>query len=146
MNSKTNFGDTVKVHYTGKLTDDEIFDSSLDREPIEFTIGSGMMIEGFDQGVIGMELNEERVIQIPCEKGYGVSNPDYIIPVERTLLPPDMDAEVGMKLEMSNPQGHPIPVVVTEITETHITLDANPPLAGKDLIFDVKVVGILKAM
>lgn len=146
MDSKTNFGDTVKVHYTGKLTNGEIFDSSLQREPIEFTIGSGMMIEGFDQGVIGLELGEERIINIPCEKGYGVSNPDYIIEVERALLPPDLDAEVGMRLEMSNPQGHPIPVVVTAINNTHITLDANPPLAGKDLIFEVKIVGILKAM
>ncbi len=144
-----NFGDVVKVHYVGTLTTGETFDSSYDSNPLEFTIGSGAMIEGFDQGIIGMAVGETKVLNIPMDKAYGFHNEEYVFPVDRNNLPSDLIPEKGMQLSMSNPgdpNAHPITVIVKDFDENTITLDANPPLAGEDLIFNVEVMAILKPL
>ena len=134
--------DTVKVHYTGKLTTGEVFDSSEGREPLEFTVGAGQMIQGFDAAVNGMELNEKKTITIPSEEAYGPVNEGLVQQVERTQLPEDMQPEVGQMLVASGPNGEQHQVTVTAVSEADVTIDANHPLAGKDLIFDVELVEI----
>lgn len=134
-------GDNVKVHYTGKLNDGTVFDSSEGGEPLEFAVGSGQVISGFEEGVVGMKVGESKVIEIPVEKAYGERNDAMVIQAPIEQVPPDLNPELGMRLEMGGANGEILRVVVTEITDTHITLDANPPLAGKDLTFEVEVVG-----
>jgi len=140
--SQVKKNDKVKVHYTGKLTSGEVFDTSKERDPLEFTVGSGQLIPGFDQAVEGMELNEKKTINIPSEKAYGASNPDLIRNVSQEQLPDDIDAEVGQTLIASGPEGQETRLVVTEVHDEHIVVDANHPLAGKDLIFDLELVDI----
>ncbi|HVZ56170.1 MAG TPA: peptidylprolyl isomerase [Chitinophagaceae bacterium] len=135
-------GDTVKVHYHGRLTSGETFDSSQGREPLEFEVGSGSVIKGFDEGVMGMAVGEKKTINIPVEDAYGPVNPDMMIEYPRDRFPTDMEIEVGMPLMMSNGSGQNFQVIVTEIKDDVITLDANHPLAGQDLIFDIEVVEI----
>ena len=134
--------DTVKVHYTGKLTNGEVFDSSEGREPLEFTVGTGQMIQGFDAAVNGMGLNEKKTITIPSEEAYGPVNEGLVQQVERTQLPEDMQPEVGQRLVSSGPNGEQHQVTVTAVSAVDVTIDANHPLAGKDLIFDVELVEI----
>jgi peptidylprolyl isomerase len=136
-------GDKVKVHYHGTLVNGETFDSSVDRDPLEFEIGSGMVIKGFDDGVTGMSVGDKKTIHIPFEQAYGPSNPDMIIDMPKERFPADMQIEVGMPLMMSDQQGHQMQVIITEIKETSVVLDANHPLAGKDLIFDLELVEIV---
>jgi peptidylprolyl isomerase len=133
-------GDNVKVHYTGKLNDGTVFDSSEGGEPLEFAVGSGQVIAGFEEGVVGMKVGESKVIEIPVEKAYGERNDAMVIQAPIEQVPPDLNPELGMRLEMGGANGEILRVVVTEITDKHITLDANPPLAGKDLIFEVELV------
>ncbi|MGB3224253.1 MAG: peptidylprolyl isomerase [Desulforhopalus sp.] len=133
-------GDNVKVHYTGKLNDGTVFDSSQGGEPLEFAVGSGQVIAGFEEGVVGMKVGESKVIEIPVEKAYGERNDAMVIQAPIEQVPPDLNPELGMRLEMGGANGEILRVVVTEITDNHITLDANPPLAGKDLTFEVEVV------
>ena len=133
-------GDNVKVHYTGKLVDGTVFDSSQGGEPLEFAVGSGQVIAGFEEGVVGMKVGESKVIEIPVEKAYGERNDEMVIQAPIEQVPPDLNPELGMRLEMGGANGEILRVVVTEITDSHITLDANPPLAGKDLIFEVELV------
>ena len=133
-------GDNVKVHYTGKLNDGTVFDSSEGGEPLEFAVGSGQVIAGFEEGVVGMKVGESKVIEIPVEKAYGKRNDAMVIQAPIEQVPPDLNPELGMRLEMGGANGEILRVVVTEITDSHITLDANPPLAGKDLIFEVELV------
>ena len=140
--STAKVNDKVKVHYTGKLSSGEVFDSSVDREPIEFVVGGGQMIKGFDDGVLGMALNEKKTLNIPAEQAYGESNPALIQTLERTQLPPDLKPEVGQTLVAGSPEGQEMHVQVTELTEATITIDANHPLAGKELIFDIELVEI----
>lgn len=140
--STAKVNDKVKVHYTGKLTTGEVFDSSVDREPIEFVVGGGQMIKGFDDGVLGMGLNEKKTLNIPADQAYGDSNPALIQTLDRTQLPPDLKPEVGQTLVAGSPEGQEMHVQVTEVTETTITIDANHPLAGKELIFDIELVEI----
>lgn len=135
-------GDKVKVHYHGKLTTGETFDSSEGRDPLPFEIGSGMVIKGFDDGVTGMAVGDKKTITIPAEEAYGPVNPDMIIEMPKDRLPQDMEVEVGMPLVMSDPQGQQFQVTVKEITDDNIVLDANHPLAGKDLVFDLELVEI----
>ncbi|MBZ4191135.1 MULTISPECIES: FKBP-type peptidyl-prolyl cis-trans isomerase [Niabella] len=135
-------GDKVKVHYHGKLTTGETFDSSEGRDPLPFEIGSGMVIKGFDDGVTGMAVGDKKTITIPAEEAYGPVNPDMIIEMPKDRLPQDMEVEVGMPLVMSDPQGQQFQVTVKEITDDKIVLDANHPLAGKDLVFDLELVEI----
>lgn len=140
--STAKVNDKVKVHYTGKLSSGEVFDSSVDREPIEFVVGGGQMIKGFDDGVLGMGLNEKKTLNIPADQAYGESNPALIQTLDRTQLPPDLKPEVGQTLVAGSPEGQEMHVQVTEVTEATITIDANHPLAGKELIFDIELVEI----
>jgi peptidylprolyl isomerase len=143
-------GDKVKILYTGKLEGGEIFDSSECTEddcscssgPLEFTIGEGEVIPGFEKAVIGMNEGEAKTFTIPVEEAYGKRNEEMVVAVERSHVPADLTPEVGMRLEVTQEDGQEFPVVITEVSETHVTLDANHPLAGRDLTFDIKLVEI----
>ncbi len=136
-------GNTVKVHYTGRLTDGTVFDSSAGREPLEFTIGSGMVIKGFDDGVTNMKIGEKKTVEIPVNEAYGPANPEMIMEFPKTQLPEDMPLEIGAMLQMSDQSGNVFPVVLSEIKEETVMIDANHSLAGKDLIFDLELVAIV---
>ncbi len=133
---------TVKVHYTGKLANGQVFDSSEGREPLEFTVGKGQMIPGFEKGVIDMKLNEKKTITIAEEEGYGSVNDDLKQEVKKNQLPDDIKPEVGMTLVSKYPDGQEMNLLVVEVSEESIVVDGNHPLAGKELIFDVEVVAI----
>ena len=136
-------GDVVRVHYTGTLTDGSQFDSSVGRNPLEFTVGAGQMIAGFDAGVLGMVVGDKKTLQIDPDNGYGQSNPEAIIEFPKTNVPEGMELEVGMQLNLQNEYGQPVPVVIIELREDLIVMDANHSLAGKDLIFEVELVEIV---
>jgi peptidylprolyl isomerase len=138
-------GDKVKVHYHGKLTSGETFDSSAGREPLEFEVGSGMVIKGFDDGVTGMVVGDKRTINIPFDQAYGPINPEMVIEMPKDKFPKDLDIEVGMPLGMSDQQGQQFQVTIVEIKEDIVLLDANHPLAGQDLVFDLELVEIIGA-
>lgn len=140
--SEAKKGDRVKVHYTGKLTDGSVFDSSRDREPLEFELGAGMMIAGFDAAVTGMKVGESKTAEIPSNEAYGEHNEEMVISVPKTQLPEGLNPEVGQQLGMQQPNGQSIPVRVTKVESDSIEIDANHPLAGKDLIFDLELVEI----
>ncbi len=135
-------GDTVKVHYHGKLTNGTTFDSSEGREPLEFEVGGGMVIPGFDDGVTGMAIGEKKTIHIPADQAYGPKQEEMIMEFPRDRFPEDMIPEVGMQLNMSNGSGQNFPVTIAEVREVVVVLDANHPLAGEDLIFDLELVAI----
>ena len=136
-------GDKISVHYTGKLTDGTLFDSSTGREPLEFEIGSGMVIKGFDEGVTGMAVGDKKTVHIPATEAYGEMDANYLAVFNKAEIPNDIPYEVGMQLNMhQDGSGQVMPVTVVEVTETTITLDANHPLAGKDLIFDLELIAI----
>jgi peptidylprolyl isomerase len=143
--SKAKKGDSVKVHYKGTLTSGEQFDSSEGREPLAFTVGAGQMIKGFDDAIPGMEVGEKKTINIAPEHAYGEKNKDAIIEFPKSNIPEDMKLEPGMKLQLQNQQGQPIPVTVTEVKDDVVILDANHELAGKELIFDIELVEIKPA-
>ena len=136
-------GDKVKVHYHGKLRNGETFDSSQGREPLEFTVGGGQVIKGFDNGVMGMQVGDKRTVEIEVTDAYGEKNEDMLVEFPKEQFPPDMKPEVGMQLMMNNGQGQSFPVVVKEVREDNVLLDANHPLAGEDLIFDIELVEIV---
>ena len=140
---KVKNGDTVKIHYTGKLNDGSVFDSSEGRDPLEFKVGGNMVVPGFENGVIGMKKGDNKTISISPEEAYGERREDQINVVERTQLPEDMEPEVGMALQATGQDGSVIPVAITEVNEKTVTVDANHPLAGKDLIFDLELVEIV---
>lgn len=135
-------GDRVKVHYTGTLEDGSVFDSSQGRDPLEFMVGSGQVIAGFDAAVTGMTVGEQKTVLIPCAQAYGEANSDLVMTVPLEQVPPDLKPEVGMLLEVGGANGELLRVTVVELTDEHIILDANPPLAGKDLTFALEVVSI----
>ncbi|MDL5046552.1 peptidylprolyl isomerase [Oscillatoria amoena NRMC-F 0135] len=135
-------GDTVKVHYTGTLDSGEVFDSSREREPIAFTLGAGMMIPGFEKGVMGMTVGEKKTIKIPCAEAYGAHSQENMIKVPKSQVPPGMEPKAGMMVELRSPQGQAIPVRIAEVTEESVTLDGNHPLAGQDLNFDLELVSL----
>lgn len=137
---KVKNGDKVKVHYHGKLTNGETFDSSEGRQPLEFEVGSGMVIKGFDDGVTGMSVGEKKTINIPYNEAYGPRNAEMVIDVPKENFPKDMQIEIGMPLMMSDTSGQNLEVVVTQIKENSVVLDANHPLAGQDLVFDIELV------
>ena len=140
--SKAKKGDVVKVHYKGKLNSGEQFDSSEGREPLEFTVGAGQMISGFDAAIPGMIVGEKKTITIPPQDAYGVKNEEAIIEFPISNIPGGMKLEPGMKMQLRNEAGHPIPVVVTELKDEIVIFDANHELAGKELIFDIELVEI----
>ena len=133
---------TVKVHYTGKLADGEVFDTSDGKEPIEFTLGQGQLIPGFEKGLIDMKLNEKKTINMTKDDAYGEVNETLIQEVKKTDLPQDMEPKVGMGLVSKSPEGQEINLMVVEVKEETIVIDGNHPLAGRDLIFDLEVVEI----
>ena len=135
-------GDVVKVHYTGKLVNGEQFDSSADRGPLEFTVGAGQMIKGFDDAMPGMNLGEKKTINIAPEDGYGPRNEEAIIEFPKENVPAEMVIEPGMPLTLSDQAGNPVPVIVVEVKDDIIILDANHFLAGQELIFDIELVEI----
>ena len=135
-------GDTVKIHYKGTLDDGTVFDTSEGRDPLSFTIGTGQVIPGFEDAVTGMAVDERKNVTIPSDKAYGERNEELVINVPRDQVPPDIEPEVGQRLQMQGPQNQPVFVTVSEVTDEHILLDANPPLAGKDLTFDIELVEI----
>ncbi len=133
-------GNTVKVHYTGKLDDGTIFDTSVEREPLEFTIGAGQMIPGFEGAVRGMQVGQVKTVTISAEEAYGPHNEDMVLVVERDKLPENLNPVVGQRLQKQQENGHMDVVVVTDFSDTTITLDANHPLAGKALTFEIELV------
>lgn len=143
-------GDKVKVHYTGRLAGGEVFDSSECHEegcgcgsgPLEFTIGEGDVIPGFEQGVIGLAPGDSKTIFIPADQAYGPRHEEMVAVVERENLPPDLTPAAGMQLEVTQEDGQAFPVLITEVSATHVTIDANHPLAGQDLTFDIRLVEI----
>ena len=140
---KVKSGDKVKVHYHGRLTDGQTFDKSEGREPLEFEVGSGMVIKGFDDGVTGMAVGDKKTINIPFNEAYGPKNPDMIIDMPKDRFPKDIELEIGMPLAMSDGQGQQFEVIVTQLKEETVVLDANHPLAGQDLIFDLELIEIV---
>jgi FKBP-type peptidyl-prolyl cis-trans isomerase 2 len=135
-------GDTVKVHYSGRLTDGTTFDSSSGRDPLEFKVGNGDVIKGFDEGVSGMSVGEKKTVHIPADEAYGQKDDSRIVEFPRANFPQDLEPEVGMQLNMTNGTGQVIPVMIIEVGPESVTLDANHPLAGQDLIFDIELVDI----
>lgn len=136
-------GDTVRVHYTGKLDDDSVFDSSYERdEPLEFTVGSQQVIPGFDEAVVGMEPGDTKQVRLEPEEAYGEHEDDHVVEVEKERLPDDVDAEVGLRLQLQHEDGETIPVTLTEVSGETVTLDANHPLAGEALTFEIELVEI----
>jgi peptidylprolyl isomerase len=136
-------GNTVKVHYTGKLKDGTIFDSSKDKEPLEFILGDGKMIKGFDVAVEGMKVGDDKSITIPSDEAYGEKREDMMLDVPLDQVPTEIKPEVGMDLSIQNQQGQPTPVQGVHVDESKITLDANHPLAGQDLVFDINLVDVV---
>lgn len=144
-------GDKVRVHYTGRLDDGEVFDSSECMEdgcgcesgPLEFTIGEGNVIPGFEAAVIGMSLGESKEVNIPVDQAYGPHMEELVGVVERSRLPEGIKPEVGEQLEVTREDGEAFPVLITSVTDTEVTLDANHPLAGRDLTFDIRLIEIV---
>lgn len=138
-------GDTVKVHYTGKLGDGTIFDTSDDRAPLEFTIGGGQIIPGFEKAVIGMEPGETKTATIPPEEAYGPRSKEMTLTVDRGQFPEEIDPEPGQQLQVQQPDGRAAVVIISDVSESTVTLDANHPLAGQPLTFDIRLVDIVRA-
>lgn len=135
-------GDKVRVHYTGKLEDGTVFDTSNGRDPLEFTIGQQQVIAGFEQAVVGMDPGQTKTAKIPVEQAYGPCREDMVVQVPREKLPEGLDPKLGDRLQVGQPDGCQIPVTVTEITESALKLDGNHPLAGKELTFDIELVEV----
>ncbi len=143
--TKAKEGDTVKVHYTGKLKDESIFDSSQDAEPLELTVGSGQVIPGFEKAVVGMGVGDSKTVEIAAAEAYGPYRNELVVEIEKERIPEDLPIEVGQPLVLRQADGPPIRVMVTDISEQSVTLDANHPLAGEDLTFEVELVEIISS-
>lgn len=135
-------GDTVSIHYKGTLDDGSVFDSSEGREPLQFTVGSGQIIPGLDSALPGMKVGEAKTVRVSADKAYGPVNPQARQPVPRDQFPPDIPLEVGRQLQVQTQNGQVLPVAIVEVNEDNVVLDANHPLAGKDLTFDISLVSI----
>lgn len=136
-------GDTVTVHYTGKLDNGTVFDTSRSRHPLQFTIGKGQVIAGFEQAVDGMNTGDSKTVIVPMDNAYGPRREEMIITMERSKLPADLVPQVGQRLELTQMDDQNILVTVTAVTDSMLTLDANHPLSGKDLTFDIELVAIV---
>ncbi len=139
---KVQNGDTVKVHYHGTLASGETFDSSEGRAPLEFKVGEGQVIAGFDNAMIDMEVGQSKKVEIPMLEAYGEAHDEMIFKFPKANFPPDFIPELGMSLQMKDQQGNPVPVIIVGIEQEAIVLDANHPLAGRDLIFQIELVEI----
>ena len=135
-------GDTVKVHYTGRLGDGSVFDTSAEREPLEFTVGAGTVIPGFEQAVLGLQPGESTDTTISPENAYGSRSDELVTNVNKEQLPEDMEVSIGQQLQVSMQNGQTAVVMVTDVTESFITIDANHPLAGQELTFSIEVVEV----
>ncbi len=136
-------GDTVKVHYTGTLTDGTVFDSSQSRDPLQFTVGSGEVISGFDNGVQGMEVGESKTVTVVADQAYGPHRGELLVELDRQQIPSNIDLEVGQQLQIAREDGQTFAVRVTGLSENSVTLDANHPLAGQDLTFEIQLLDIM---
>lgn len=143
--TKAKTGDTVEVHYTGRLDDGTQFDSSRDRDPLRFTLGQGQVIKGFEEAVTGLDEGQSATSRISAEDAYGPLREDLVVQAPRSALPPHIQPEVGMMLQLQQEGGLPVPVTVTEVTDDAVTLDANHPLAGQCLTFDIELVRVEQA-
>lgn len=139
MSEEIKAGDTISVNYTGRFEDGTVFDSSEAKKPLKFTVGAGQLIQGFDEAVVGMKLGEKKTINLPPEEAYGVHQDGMVIDIPKAQIPEDMKVEVGMRLHLRDPEGNPVPAVVTEITDEVVKMDANHPMAGKTLVFDIEI-------
>ena len=141
MARRATMGDSVRIHYTGTLRDGSVFDSSVGREPLEFTVGSGTVIAGFDRAVAGMRVGERKSVSIPAEQAYGERRDDLVRAVPRETFPDHLEPSVGDRLQMGQP-GRTMVVTVRDVSDAHVVLDANHPLAGEELTFALELVGI----
>jgi peptidylprolyl isomerase len=140
--SQAKVGDKVSVHYTGKLHDGTVFDSSNGCEPLEFEIGASAVIPGFEYAIVGMEPGESKTAKVPAQRAYGERENAKVVEVERAQLPPDLNLRVGQRLKLTDQQENTTYVTVTEMSDALVKLDANHPLAGQDLLFDIELVAI----
>jgi peptidylprolyl isomerase len=136
-------GDTVKVHYTGKFEDGTVFDTSMNREPLEFTIGEGQLIPGFEKAVVGMEPGQSLTTEVPAAEAYGPYDEEMLLVVEKDQFPADVDPQVDQQLQVRQADGRTFVVRVTDVSDSEVTLDANHPLAGEDLTFEIELVEIV---
>jgi peptidylprolyl isomerase len=136
-------GDTVRVHYTGRLADGREFDSSAGRDPLEFTIGGRSLIPAFEDAVIGLDVGQSETLTIRAADAYGARVDEAVQTVQRAMIPPNIDLELGKVLQATAPGGQQMMLTVVEMTDETVTLDANHPLAGEDLTFDIELVEIV---
>ena len=135
-------GDLVSVHYTGKLVNGEVFDSSRDRDPLEFTLGNRKLLTGFEEGVVGMKPGESKSVTLKPAEAFGDRREDLVVELPKDEFPEHIDPSVGLQLEMKNPSGANLTVVITEVGENSVTLDGNHPMAGKTVVFDIELLEI----
>jgi peptidylprolyl isomerase len=143
--SKAKEGDVVKVHYTGKLKDKSIFDSSQDGDPLEITLGTGQVIPGFEKAVVGMDVGDAKTVEIAAKDAYGSYRDELVVEIDKERIPEDLSVKVGQQLVLRQAEGPPIRVTVTDMSEQSVTLDANHPLAGQDLTFEVQLMEIVSS-
>jgi peptidylprolyl isomerase len=143
--TKAKEGDLVKVHYTGKLKDESVFDSSQNSEPLEVTLGSGQVIPGFEKAVIGMGVGDSKTFEIAAAEAYGSYREELVVEIDKERIPEDLTVEVGQQLVLRQKEGPPIRVLVTDMSDQSVTLDANHPLAGEDLTFEVQLIEIVSS-
>jgi len=136
-------GDTVKINYTGKLEDETVFDSSINREPLQFTVGEGKIIPGVEQAVIGMNPGESKTVKVTSDQAYGPHRPELVEEIEREQFPDYLKLEAGKMLQIRQPDGQTLQVKINDVTESKVTLDTNHPLAGKELTFDIQLLEII---
>jgi len=136
-------GDTIKIRHTGRLDDNSVFDTSVDRDPIQLTIGQGRTIPALEEAIIGMKTGETKTVEISAEQGYGDYQKELVHTISRKVLPADMEPEIGQRLKATSPDGRAFSVTIKDISEKSVTIDANHPLAGKDLKFDIELIAIL---
>ena len=141
--AKAKNGDTVKVHYTGKLEDGTVFDSSESREPLQFTIGEGNVIPGFEEAVVDMSPGDSKTEKVPADQAFGPYREELVVDIDRGRIPAGMEPEVGKPLQIQQRDGRTTRVMITGVTESKVTLDANHPLARNDLVFDIQLLEIL---
>jgi len=144
--AQVKMNDRVALHYTGSFTDGAVFDSSIDQEPFEFTVGQGMVISGLENGIFGMREGESKTLHIPAEEAYGLHTQDLLTVIERSKMPANIDLKIGMTLHARSPDGGAANVIVRDVNDENVTLDFNHPLAGKELIFEVKLIKISPAL